>query len=184
MDKQFSSTVQGVVGFIMTLIKPLWGILIVYLMESSYPRIFIAAVIVAVMIWDNVNGVLFRRSWLAKYIWLKRVRRLIDAGGDRFIIHFVLIMMIVITQMPPAFYLLVLFREVILCTTVIWCSFKLSDLSQPNWWSKSGTVFIGLTSISWLLVGPIACMICLASMFILSGLGIRQYILAPQPIKA
>lgn len=171
--KKVIETVQGATGFTMTLVKPAWAWGIVYFIPRSNVAVGISIIIL--MIWDNLNGVLFRRSWLADYNWLRWLRRCLDAGGDRFVIHFVLVMMITLANFPLTFYMVVLVRELILLAVVSSFSFYAGRLVGPNWWSRSGTICIGLTAISWLLL-PKACIFFLVLMVILAAIGIGKYI--------
>ncbi len=173
VKKPKKETIQGVLGLVMTLLKPVWAFIIVW--SLVYPRLVSGIVIVILMIWDNLNGVLFRRSWLAGYYWLSRLRRIIDAGGDRFTIHFVCVMMIFRAGFPVAYYGQILVRELTLVLVVTLTSFGSGRIINPNWWSKSGTICIGCTGISWLLLDDSFCLLFLVGMWFFTALGTWAY---------
>src|SRR3989344_2249997 len=171
------AVLNGMLGLVMTGLKPLWAIPMIWYMADA--AFLAGAAVVGFIVWDHFDGVLFRGSPLAVDQRLGRLRRGVDVFGDRVVVHSSFIAALQKVAFPLELYLAILGRELVLLAIVSMAMFKTHRVIEPNWWSRGATFCIALSALSWLSAQPPVSVVAVVLMWCLSAVGFWRYFHTP-----
>lgn len=128
----------------------------------------LSALMLAVfMLFDMIDGALFRRSTLKEDEQFRQYRQVYDVILDRIAIQAVALVMVFLNDFPVIVYSVILLREGLLIGIVIRHFWIHGEISKPNWSSRLGTLTIGLIAMTWLVGGSMDLVSLLLVMMVL-----------------
>lgn len=145
----------GVVGLSMTVFRILLALFCVPKILSGESHLFIAIMVLAIIVFDYYDGKLFRKSIFNDNKNWRSFRRILDSCGDRFSIQVVCIPLLIINHDFWFPYLAICFKEIMTSVVCLNCYFN-GYIIYPSTVSRISTILVGLTAISYLLLGYLA----------------------------
>lgn len=164
----------GLLGFLLTIIKPLYVLIAVYFIVYRF-TLLATLLIIIIIVSDIFDGVLFRKSNLTSNENLTKLRRIIDIIGDRIAIEGIMISLIIYTKLPIYYYLIILLRDIVLLVIVVYGHVVNNPLRKPNLPSRLAMLCGGLIGITWLNSLPLLSGVFLGGLIFLGSWGAKNY---------
>ncbi len=166
--------ITGWFGFVLTMVKPIFGIAVVYLVATNSSKTAAVGIFIIVVA-DIFDGVMFRASSLADNYRLGRIRRVADVIGDRLVVQAVLIAMVFFTDLPVRFYLIATARELGIAGIVGYSQLTKNPIKEPNMASRVAVACQAAMAICWLTAGFTASLVAIALLVGFGLIGGWQY---------
>ena len=142
----------GVIGLSMTVFRILLAFFCVHFIFSGGSHLLISTLVLTIIVFDYYDGRLFRKSIFNENENWRSFRRILDSCADRISIQVVCIPLLIMNHDFWVPYLAICFKE-IMTSTICLKSYFNGYIIYPSTVSRISTILVGLTAISYLLLG-------------------------------
>lgn len=164
----------GWLGFILTVLKPGFGVVVAYLVFMRLSQAAAVGIFCIALV-DIFDGVLFRASALATNSRLGRIRRILDAVGDRLVVQIVSLALVFWGGLPLGFYLLATSTELVKAAIVGYSQFTRQPIREPNMPARVALALVGVMAIAWLILGFNATLITAGALSVCTIIASHRY---------
>ena len=152
VNKENALIFPAIASFGITLLRCLAAVTAsVMIITSCYSSVMIVSILIFSIIgFDQLDGMLFRKSSLINSVFWKRRRRIIDSAADRFCIQAVCLALLSQNPAFVVFYVFIMIKEIANSIPCVLEYRNSRKLLEPKIMAKVSSASIGLLVISFL----------------------------------